>query len=327
LAAAAAVVGAGLGFAGILSIILGGIGLLPGWFILVSYVLTTLSLAGAYALVNSKRSYPKAAVALVVLAVLLVASVFVHGWASSFAPGDPSRLRGIAIWAAYLVRPLAALASGLATIALGDRATKRVAFLLLALGVLGAAPYLVYAFLPSWYSSSVSGWLLMGVPWMGIGLLEAVGWVLYGYTILRSGREVLTRELGEENLRKARRLYEEGFGRGDLAVVDEVASEDFRDLRHGYRGKQGMRRIVLALRESFPDLVVSVVEQDAEGELVRTRLLLSGTDRGGVLWFAPTGRRVVFSAEFVDRFWGSQLVEHSGSTDSEGLLRQLGASS
>jgi hypothetical protein len=60
-------------------------------------------------------------------------------------------------------------------------------------------------------------------------------------------------------------------------------------------------------------------------DVVRTRLVLSGTDRGvGVMWYPPTGRRVSFEAEFVDRFSGGELVEHSGEANTEGLLRQLG---
>jgi predicted ester cyclase len=132
------------------------------------------------------------------------------------------------------------------------------------------------------------------------------------------------RRVAEENRCKARRLYEEGLGRGDLSVVDELSSEDFRDLRHGVSGGQGMRRVVLALRESFPDLAVSIEEQEAKEDVVRTRLRLSGTDRGGVLWFMPTGRRATFLATFEDCFLGGRLVEHNGSTDTEGLLRQLG---
>lgn len=42
------------------------------------------------------------------------------------------------------------------------------------------------------------------------------------------------------------------------------------------------------------------------------------------MWYQPTGRRVSFSATFVDRFRGDELVEHEGSADTEGLLRQLG---
>jgi len=87
-----------------------------------------------------------------------------------------------------------------------------------------------------------------------------------------------------------------------------------------------MERVVLRLRESFPDLAVSVDAQQAVRDLVSTRITLSGTDRGnGVIWYPPTARRVSFSAEFVDRFSGNGLlVEHDGSTDTEGLLRQLG---
>ncbi|MBA2511597.1 MAG: ester cyclase, partial [Rubrobacteraceae bacterium] len=64
--------------------------------------------------------------------------------------------------------------------------------------------------------------------------------------------------------------------------------------------------------------------QRAEGDLVRTRLTLSGTDRGGVLWYPPTGRQATFTAEFVDRFVEGLLIEHSGQADTEELLRQLG---
>ena len=51
----------------------------------------------------------------------------------------------------------------------------------------------------------------------------------------------------------------------------------------------------------YPDLSVSVEGQETEGDLVRTRLTISGTDEGGVMWYLPTGR-----------------------ADTEELLRQLG---
>jgi predicted ester cyclase len=167
----------------------------------------------------------------------------------------------------------------------------------------------------------------LSFPGVGVGVPEAVLWVSLGVMLLGEARQralsKVWRGVAEENRRKAQRLYEEGLGRGDLSVVDELVSEDFRDLRHGGHGKQGMRRILLALRESFPDLAVSVEDQEAQGDLVSTRLLLSGTDRGGVSWFPATGRRAAFCATFEDRFRGGELVEHGGSTDTESLLRQL----
>ena len=169
----------------------------------------------------------------------------------------------------------------------------------------------------------------LGVFGWGVGALEAPVWGLLGATLFRGARErALGREerrRGTENLELARRLYEAGLGRGDASVVGELVSEDFRDPKSGARGKSGMRRLLEDLRATYPDLAVSVLHQEADGDLVRTRVLLSGTDRGrGVMWYPPTGRRVSFEAEFADRFRGGALVEHAGEADTEGLLEQLG---
>ena len=85
-----------------------------------------------------------------------------------------------------------------------------------------------------------------------------------------------------------------------------------------------MEPVLTDLRRSYPDLAVSIEGQEAAEDLVRTRVVLSGTDGGGVLWYPPTGRRATFAAEFVDRFSDGRLIEHSGEADTEGLLRQLG---
>ena len=206
---------------------------------------------------------------------------------------------------------------------------RQLGAVLLGLGILGQP--LVFAFdaLPGeifYLSASTVLWL--GWPAGSINLPEAALFVLLGVLLLHEARQqvldTLRKSIAQENREKVRRLYQQGFGRGNLSVVEEIVSEDFRDLRHGERGKLGMKRIVLTLRESFPDLMVSVEEQEADHGLVRTRLTLSGTDRGGVLWFRPTGRHATFSAHFEDRFRTGELVQHDGKTDTEGLLRQLG---
>ena len=171
--------------------------------------------------------------------------------------------------------------------------------------------------------ASILGWYPTGVS-----LLEAPLWVLLGAMFVRRARAGALGEafrMGEkENVEAARRLYEEGLGGGDVSVVDELVSEDFRDPKRGSRGRPGMGRVFSDLRKSYPDLAVSIEAQEAEGDLVRTRVILSGTDRGGVLWYPPTGRRATFAAEFADRFSGGRLIEHKGEADTEDLLRQLG---
>jgi predicted ester cyclase len=169
---------------------------------------------------------------------------------------------------------------------------------------------------------------LLGWYPSGVSLLEAPLWALLGAMFVRRARGGALGEafrVGEkENLAAARRLYEDGLGRGKMSVVDELVSEDFRDLKRGSRGKIAMERVISDLRRSYPDLAVSIEGQEADEDLVRTRVVLTGTDGGGVLWYPPTGRRATFAAEFVDRFSGGRLVEHSGEADTESLLHQLG---
>jgi predicted ester cyclase len=158
-----------------------------------------------------------------------------------------------------------------------------------------------------------------------LGVVEACLFALLGVMLLGGARRRAFTKAEEENCKKALHLYEVGLGKNDPSVVEEVVSGDFRDPRRGVSGKAGMRRIVADLWASYPDLEVSMESQEAEGDLVRTRLLISGTDQGsGVMWYPPTGRRVSFEAEFADRFRGDELVEHTGWVDTEGLLRQLG---
>ncbi len=210
----------------------------------------------------------------------------------------------------------------------------RLGVLLLCLALLATPYWVVWLLLfppePANYADSIPGLVPFLLGWYSTGtsLPEAPLWALVGLTLLRRARSQArggaSRTRERENLEAARCLYEEGLARGDVSVVDGLVSEDFRDLGRGSRGKLAMERVFSALWKTYPDLSVSIEAQEAKDDLVKTRLSLSGTDRGGVLWYPPTGKRATFTAEFTDRFHEGKLVEHSGKTDTESLLHQLG---
>ena len=169
--------------------------------------------------------------------------------------------------------------------------------------------------------------LLLGFSPFGSGLVGAACWTLLGIVVFRSGQQLeeeKRRATVEENRRKARRLYEEAFGAGHLSVVSELVASDFFDHRRRRRGPEGFTRTVTDLRHTFPDLSLTVEEQAAEGDTVTTKCVLSGTDRGGVLWYPPTNRSVSFSATYADRFSEGKLVEHHERSDVRVLLEKLG---
>jgi predicted ester cyclase len=291
-----------------------------------------LSLLGAYRLLERKSWAAMAGCVLLLMRLAASASFVLYSalWmpgqlpASVGLPFIPLMLLQGSLW----LEPAATLL--LALSGLFSEGKWRLGAVLLGLGLFGQPLVFAYEILPGedFYLSGATV-LLLGWPSGGINLPEAALFALLALLLLRGAHQRTLNRLWDgiarENQEKARRLYEEVLGRGDLSSLKNTVSEDFHDLRHGGRGEKGMERIVLRLRESFPDLVVSVEGQEAHHDQVSTRLTLSGTDRGsGVMWYPPTGRYVSFSAEFVDRFSGGELVEHDGSTDTEGLLRQLG---
>lgn len=161
-------------------------------------------------------------------------------------------------------------------------------------------------------------------------VLAGLGWISLGCVVF-GVREREAASLAKEqrttqntNLSSARRLYREVWGAGDVAVLDELAAPDFFDRQRDSRGPEGLKRAILGLRRTFPDLEFSVEEQRAEGDTVTTHCRFSGTDRGGLLWYPPTERRADFTATYTDRFSDGGLAEHGGGADMDDLLRQLG---
>jgi predicted ester cyclase len=161
-------------------------------------------------------------------------------------------------------------------------------------------------------------------------LLASVGWLLIGhqlYDARKRENELIAaehRKLSEGNRSKARRLYEEAWTMENLSALDELVAEDLLDYEHDRFGREEFKKMITDLHRTFPDLALSIEEQDAEGDTVRTRCAFSGTDRGGVLWYPPTGKYATFTGTFTDRFAEGKLVEHREGIDMTKLLEQLG---
>jgi predicted ester cyclase len=328
-AALAAVLGSAVGFAATFSS-----SSWPVWASPLGGLLASLSLLGVASLLG--RDSWAARVGVMLLLLWLVASlsfvVYFSLWRQEQpqSPGGPPFAFVALLHASLWGGSLATLPFALGSL-FGGR-TWRLGVVLLVLSVPGSLLLFLDAPLAGADISISEIETLVGSltsPAASVGVPEAVLWASVGVLLFTEARQralgKALKEVAEQNRHKALRLYEEGLGRGDPSALDEVVSKDFRDLGGGHRGKQGMERIVSELRSSYPDLSVSVEDQETEGDLVRTRLTISGTDRGsGVMWYPPTGRHVSLEAEFVDRFSGGLLVEHAGWADTEGLLRQLG---
>ena len=131
----------------------------------------------------------------------------------------------------------------------------------------------------------------------------------------------------DKNKELARRSLEEVWSKGDMAVVDEIYSDEY--ILHfpfgpAYTGKEGVRGQVGEFRTAFPDWTEQLLDIIAEGDRVVVRFLSTGTHKGEFNGIAPTGRRIALEEAAILRIKDRKIVEEWGFFDLFSLHRQLG---
>ena len=131
----------------------------------------------------------------------------------------------------------------------------------------------------------------------------------------------------EQNKVIARRIMEEGFVEGSLAVLDEFVAPEFLD--HAAPpglapGREGTKQLFAMIRSAFPDLRVTIEDEIAEGDKVVQRATTNGTMKGEYQGIPPTGKQATWTEMHILRFAGGRAVEHWANFDELGMLQQLG---
>jgi predicted ester cyclase len=134
----------------------------------------------------------------------------------------------------------------------------------------------------------------------------------------------------EENKAIVRRYIEEAVNKGNLAIIDELLSPDYRNptAPSAARPDSGAARYkqgVAGTRAAFPDVEVTFDCMVAEGDLVAYQGTWRGTHLGPWRGIAPTGKRVEWRATCFRRVVDGKVVEGWGTYDWLSVLEQLGA--
>jgi steroid delta-isomerase-like uncharacterized protein len=132
----------------------------------------------------------------------------------------------------------------------------------------------------------------------------------------------------ESNKALVRRLYEDGFNKGDLAVVDQIVAPDVVThdpiILDAPSGPDAIRGGIEMIRKAFPDFHVDVLDLIAEGDRVAAFLRMSGTNTGDYRRGGATNRSASMRAFFVWRIADGRLAESSGAADRFEFLQHLG---
>ncbi len=133
--------------------------------------------------------------------------------------------------------------------------------------------------------------------------------------------------MSEENKAIVRRLLEEAYSTGNLAVVDEIIAPDYVHTGNSGRivtGIEFIKQQITIERTIFPDLRVTIEEMIAEGDKVVARWTLRGTHQGEWRGIPPTGKEVTSTGVDIHRIVGGKIVEDWRKRDRMDVMQQLG---
>jgi steroid delta-isomerase-like uncharacterized protein len=133
----------------------------------------------------------------------------------------------------------------------------------------------------------------------------------------------------QENKAIARRFCEETWGKGNLAAVDELASDDFKvyySILPASLEREGFKSWVADTHTGFPDLQFTITDAIVEEDKVAISWTAKGTHRGEIklLNLPPTEKSVSWTGIIIYRIANGKVVEERGEEDALGLLQQLG---
>jgi steroid delta-isomerase-like uncharacterized protein len=136
----------------------------------------------------------------------------------------------------------------------------------------------------------------------------------------------------EEMKATVRRYYDELWSKGNVALIDELFTEDYVNIDPvnpggQLEGREALRGLVTTYRTAFPDLAMPIIEQycDAETGTVTSVWLASGTQLGEMLGVPPTGiRGGNVMGVTITQFEDGKIAQDRAVWDALGLLRQLG---
>ena len=132
-----------------------------------------------------------------------------------------------------------------------------------------------------------------------------------------------------EDIKAVVRREVEAFNADKLETFDEIISPDY--VGHDpaqpepIRGPKGAKEQMGGYRAAFPDVILTIDQQVAEGDTVVTRWTARGTHEGELMGIAPTGKQVTVTGVTIERVVDGKIVEGNDQWDALGLLQQLGA--
>jgi len=130
----------------------------------------------------------------------------------------------------------------------------------------------------------------------------------------------------ETNKSIVRRAHDEVWSKGNMAAIDDLYAPDY--IAHwvtgGDTGLEEFKKMITRSRTTFPDLKEEILHIVAEGNLVVTHFISSGTFKGDLEGIPPTGKKGANPEIAIHRIENGKIAEQWTVSDRLNMLNQLG---
>ena len=132
----------------------------------------------------------------------------------------------------------------------------------------------------------------------------------------------------KDNKEIIRKYIEEVINTGNIIEIEKFISSNYAEIIEGKRhivGIEGAKEHLIGVRQTYPDLKLTVDKQIAEGDWVATCITARGTHKGSWLGIKPTGKQVTFTGVNIEKVENGKITEHGGAANLLVQFLEIGA--
>jgi predicted ester cyclase len=134
--------------------------------------------------------------------------------------------------------------------------------------------------------------------------------------------------IDEANIKVVTLYIEKVLNTGNINDIDVFISPDYTEVYQKQRysiGIEGAKKHIMGVRETYPDLHLSIDQQFSDGDWVITSYTMTGTHLGKWIGIKPTGKIIQVTGVNLDKVVNGKIVEHGGATNLFESLLEIGA--
>ena len=121
------------------------------------------------------------------------------------------------------------------------------------------------------------------------------------------------------NAQLVKTFYEVIVSENRLDELDRYVSDDCVQKvgeTEIHLGIVGMRKHLVALKETYPDYAMKIIRQYSDGDYVISEFIMRGTHKGEFVGIKPTNKILEITGIDIDKVIDGKIVEHGGAANT-----------